>query len=330
MTLSVYIDALISMFFPMINATAFFIVFVLRKKKVFFWVFVLFACLFINSMLRLSGLIFPNALYFRSIEGDYKYALALMSEACTLTRIYSFYKITWLLLDRSISNKEEMAWALLTVPMFASVFLRGGIFNHVRYYGVLFTYTLIIISIIKYGFLGLKKSRDSFSKFNYRALRVVYALTLFCYTASFIFSLLKLHEISLYFIKYILLFYCVYGFVWLLFEAYPDLFLKPPNKMKTEEPPAGFDQGVCHGSMDKLRKKYLLTDRETEIICLMLKGKTNEEMSKELWIALGTVKKHNHNIFRKMSVNSRKQVIDILENDLKLITQGKARKTGAF
>ncbi|MGL5315763.1 MAG: response regulator transcription factor [Peptostreptococcaceae bacterium] len=56
-------------------------------------------------------------------------------------------------------------------------------------------------------------------------------------------------------------------------------------------------------------KFYNLTNREQEIFRLLLSDKTNLEISEELYISIGTVKTHIHNIFQKADVTRRNQLI---------------------
>lgn len=51
--------------------------------------------------------------------------------------------------------------------------------------------------------------------------------------------------------------------------------------------------------------KYGITDREREIIQKVIEGKSNAEIAGELFISLATVKTHLHNIYRKLDVDSR-------------------------
>lgn len=55
-------------------------------------------------------------------------------------------------------------------------------------------------------------------------------------------------------------------------------------------------------------EKIKLTQRETEILKLVLKQMKNQEIAEELHISLGTVKTHIHNIFTKAEVESREQL----------------------
>jgi len=51
--------------------------------------------------------------------------------------------------------------------------------------------------------------------------------------------------------------------------------------------------------------RYAITDREREIILKVMQGKSNADIAGELFISLATVKTHLHNIYRKIGVDSR-------------------------
>jgi two-component system, NarL family, response regulator LiaR len=60
-----------------------------------------------------------------------------------------------------------------------------------------------------------------------------------------------------------------------------------------------------------------LTERELEILLLLAKGKTNQEIADELFIALKTVKTHVSNLLSKLEVQDRTQaVIYAFKNNL--------------
>lgn len=56
---------------------------------------------------------------------------------------------------------------------------------------------------------------------------------------------------------------------------------------------------------DTILSKYGITGREQEIILMVMQGKSNADIAGELFISLATVKTHLHNIYQKMDVNSR-------------------------
>ena len=60
-----------------------------------------------------------------------------------------------------------------------------------------------------------------------------------------------------------------------------------------------------------------LTERELEVLLLISKGKTNQEIADELFIAVKTVKTHVSNLLSKLEVQDRTQaVIYAFKHDL--------------
>lgn len=56
---------------------------------------------------------------------------------------------------------------------------------------------------------------------------------------------------------------------------------------------------------DKLVEQYELSEREVEVLKLLLKGHSNHEIASILYISINTVKTHIKNIYRKTDVNNR-------------------------
>jgi DNA-binding NarL/FixJ family response regulator len=65
---------------------------------------------------------------------------------------------------------------------------------------------------------------------------------------------------------------------------------------------------------DAFYQNYDLTKREQEIILLILTGLSNKDICVKSFISLTTVKTHIYNIFRKLGINSRKELIGIIKN----------------
>lgn len=61
--------------------------------------------------------------------------------------------------------------------------------------------------------------------------------------------------------------------------------------------------------MEDFCRGYGLTEREREILRLILAGKDNLEISEELQIKMGTVKAHVHNIFAKLNISRRSELM---------------------
>ncbi len=59
-------------------------------------------------------------------------------------------------------------------------------------------------------------------------------------------------------------------------------------------------------------KKYQISKRESEIVQLICKGKSNQDISDSLFISLQTVKDHIHHIYLKTGVKNRVQLTNLI------------------
>jgi DNA-binding CsgD family transcriptional regulator len=66
-------------------------------------------------------------------------------------------------------------------------------------------------------------------------------------------------------------------------------------------------------TLDQAKDKYQLTAREMDILKAVIKGQSNEEISKLLFISLPTTKKHLAAIYGKMDIKSHKQIFEKLK-----------------
>jgi DNA-binding CsgD family transcriptional regulator len=71
-------------------------------------------------------------------------------------------------------------------------------------------------------------------------------------------------------------------------------------------------RGQKAGSIDFSRLP--VTKREREIIGLVLRGETNASIAERLFISESTVKKHLNNLFRKLRISSRWELLKLTEN----------------
>jgi ligand-binding sensor domain-containing protein/DNA-binding CsgD family transcriptional regulator len=67
-------------------------------------------------------------------------------------------------------------------------------------------------------------------------------------------------------------------------------------------------------AMDQYLDRHDVSQREKEIVLLLLKGKSNKEIEDTLFIAMGTVKNHIYSIYQKMGVKNRAQLITLFKN----------------
>src|SRR5690606_10852134 len=56
--------------------------------------------------------------------------------------------------------------------------------------------------------------------------------------------------------------------------------------------------------MDQLRLEFKITNRESELVALVIEGLSNKEIGERLFISEGTVKNHLHSIMRKLGVRN--------------------------
>jgi DNA-binding CsgD family transcriptional regulator len=63
-------------------------------------------------------------------------------------------------------------------------------------------------------------------------------------------------------------------------------------------------------------EKFGLSNREREIVRLMLTGKSNKEIAEELFVSTHTIKNHVYNIYQKLRVTNRLHFIRTIQNNL--------------
>jgi DNA-binding NarL/FixJ family response regulator len=85
------------------------------------------------------------------------------------------------------------------------------------------------------------------------------------------------------------------------------------------------DWSGAHVPQADLRNRRLLTNRESEIVAILAQGLTNKEIAKALNVSTETVKKHLKNIFAKLGVHRRTQVLRQSANARMMTSQMCAR-----
>ena len=59
---------------------------------------------------------------------------------------------------------------------------------------------------------------------------------------------------------------------------------------------------------DKTEKNDFLTNRQKQVFELILKNKSNKQISEELFIELSTLKTHINKIYKTLNIKSRKDI----------------------
>ena len=63
-----------------------------------------------------------------------------------------------------------------------------------------------------------------------------------------------------------------------------------------------------------IAKQFSLTERELEVMIFLGQGFTSSRIQKELFIAPGTVSYHSHNIYMKLGIHSKQDLIDMINS----------------
>ncbi|WP_326439386.1 helix-turn-helix transcriptional regulator [Adlercreutzia shanghongiae] len=80
----------------------------------------------------------------------------------------------------------------------------------------------------------------------------------------------------------------------------------------TEKDAVGFWRKHC----ERIAQEAGLSARETEVFLLLAKGRGIEHIQNKLNISSHTVKTHTYNIYRKMGIGSREELLDLVETDV--------------
>ena len=81
--------------------------------------------------------------------------------------------------------------------------------------------------------------------------------------------------------------------------------------------------------MKQLKTLYQITDREADVMQLIISGLTNKEIADHLNIAERTIKTHITNIYNKLGVDNKIQLLHLLK-DFNLIPEQNSDKTVLF
>lgn len=89
------------------------------------------------------------------------------------------------------------------------------------------------------------------------------------------------------------------GYAGALLAAFPEV--GSPVEVPVRHPAPGRQQEIVEP----------LSEREVEILTLIAQGLTNKQIANQLYLSLGTIKVHAHNIYGKLGVSSRTQAVAI-------------------
>jgi DNA-binding CsgD family transcriptional regulator len=115
------------------------------------------------------------------------------------------------------------------------------------------------------------------------------------------FALIPLHPLVPY----------IFIFLFLSWHLVPILFL---NLFLEKNHPGLSVQPDFEAKLMAFAERFEISNRETEVIRLICKGWSNQEISEKLFISLQTVKDHIHRIFLKTGVKNRVQLTNLIRS----------------
>ena len=96
-----------------------------------------------------------------------------------------------------------------------------------------------------------------------------------------------------------------------------DDFVEPPNSPQIAETAESARKGPLDEACDKVAATFHLTERESEVMMLLIHGHTRAAIAKKLFISENTARAHVKSIYSKLSVHSKQQLIDYIETKTK-------------
>ncbi|MFC1529601.1 response regulator transcription factor [Gemmatimonadota bacterium] len=213
--------------------------------------------------------------------------------------LYTLAVLAAALTDRSISHRGTRVYALFVVAELVIINLgfqgnEAGTTNiWMTISALVFNYGLLALTILVLGDLLLRgrklKAADQ--------RRIVPSLTFLlatCYLLYYGAGAVPV-SISLPLMSAGLFLFCAVPMIWIRWIFLPNA----PGPVRMEGEPA----------VQQLFEEFGISKREQEIIGLILEGLSNKEMEDVLSISYHTVKNHIYNIFQKLGVKSRGQLI---------------------
>lgn len=76
-----------------------------------------------------------------------------------------------------------------------------------------------------------------------------------------------------------------------------------------------YQLNATNASCRSLAERFDLSERELEILMLIVKGKSNPTIAKSLYISQNTAKTHVYNIYKKLGIHSRQEALDLVERE---------------
>ena len=181
----------------------------------------------------------------------------------------------------------------------------------------IFPYQLFTAGISFFAIKRLKKYRSE-NKRMYFLFRLTLIFSLLIFIEDTIVAFVVHHQAMRNFTETVLwVIYSVFAVVYATsalksFQTVP--FETVEQVLETSDSSENDTLSAKSKNMHQFAVTFMLTNRELELLPLLLENKSYQEISETLHISVGTVKAHNHNIYSKTDVSNRNELIECYQS----------------
>ena len=237
--------------------------------------------------------------------------------SCLIAVLFCF----WVGLEQKILGGNEFQKPLKVFQIYSiayaacwfvfTVFFHGKAFYTIKFL-LLFTDIVLLISMLLLSVVYMSRLIIEGKKGVPAYMIIVTAMLIWNYV-SFIWGEMSVYWGNSGFIRtpldFTIIFWLIVNIATIYFVYHVDF--TEAYSMDAESAPAAFS---IDDRLEEMSEEYGLTNRELDILRLIYRGMSNNEIAEELFISKSTVKSHIYNIFRKANVKSRSEIILLIHD----------------
>lgn len=175
--------------------------------------------------------------------------------------------------------------------------------------GILF---LTILYCIVFLCLNLKDIKSDFIK---NILRVFLIITVLLFPYMYLDTRIEQISVLSRLFPYGLLSVSIFYMIWSILSLYFGIRYFRYNLEKSYGDKNEKELIEITDTREQFFEKFNITNREKEIILLLMKGYSYNQLAEELVISLTTVKTHVHNIYRKVEVKNKIELFNLINKE---------------
>lgn len=281
-----------------VNIVGFSFLYLRGQKPLFRCLSGLFLFLLLDTTVELVGDVIPIFTYYRLTDVSNNFFVMLTKEFSSIGCFYFLRRCAGELTLVPVSEAENRLWSVGAAfillckcsPLSQSGAVLGCVF-------VLYTSAYLLTFV--FGFSALYRHREQHDEKKRFLLAGLFAVSLASYLVSCALNLRIMNgcDIQDHFSEASWVLYLLLGTAYLLWVI--------PRLEASDQ---------TENQFTALKQQYSLTDREVDILRLLAQGRSNPEICQALHIAPGTAKTHIYNLYRKLGINRRSQIQDVLNS----------------